>query len=411
MANRSKGGAASQEQARIEFSKSPNTRKRRTMKLIGVCGLLCAAVPGFWHFSFPQDQQIHSTPYQFTKIADTRTGVFRGFHLSTSIDEQGMVLFRANLVGGGQGIFKANGSITTQIANTTEKFENFRGTPAVSDNGHIVFYGSRPGGEFGYSRATDVTGDFLYSNKDFADLGDLVINNGGTLAFKGTRAKGRKQRRQIFLGNGGRPVPIPDSQNNQVGMLSLNNHGQVAFSTGRKVYVSDGETTTLLTDGDKEYFLFYRPVINDHGMVVVQTASELAEGRIDKHLLAIVDGEVRMLASTQRPFLDLLSAHAVNNHGHVVFSAVLDSGIIGLFGGPNPATDTIIKQGDTLLGTRIVEGPVFSNRGYNDAGQIVFYARLEDGTEGIYRADPSASPSMSILTNPSAGSVPSEPTQ
>jgi len=380
------------------------------MKLLGVCGLLCAAVPGFWHFSFPQEQQVHSAPYQFTKIADTRTGQFRGFHLSTSIDEQGIVLFRANLVGGGEGIFKADGSITTQIANTSEEFETFRGAPAVSGNGQIVFLGSRPGGDFGFSRATDVAGEFLYSNKDFADLGDLAINNGGTLAFKGKRAKGRRQRRQVFLGNGGRPVPIPDSQNNQIGMLSLNNHGQVAFSTGRKVYVSDGETTTLLTDGGKQFFLFYRPVINDQGMVVVQTASELAEGRIDKHLVAIVDGEVRMLASTQRPFQDFLSAHAVNNHGDVVFSAVLDSGIIGLFAGPNPMTDAVIKQGDQLLGSRIVEGPVFSNRGLNDAGQIVFYARLEDGTEGIYRADPNPLPSNSILTNPGTRSNPSAPT-
>ncbi len=370
------------------------------MKLIGVCGLLCAAVPGFWHFSFPQEQQVHSAPYQFTKIADTRTGVFRGFHLSTSIDEKGIVLFRANLVDGSQGIFKADGSITTQIANTSEKFETFRGAPAVSGNGQIVFFGSRPGGEFGYSRATDVTGNFLYSNKDFADLGDLVINNDGTVAFKGTRAKGRKQRRQVFLGNGGRPVPIPSSQNNQVGMLSLNNLGQVAFSTGSKVYVSDGETTTLLTDGDKHYFLFYRPVINDHGMVVVQTASELPDGWIDKHLLAIVDGEVHVLASTQGPFQDLLSSHALNNHGHVVFSAVTDSGITGIFAGPNPMTDAVVKQGDQLFGTRIVEGPVLSNRGFNDAGQIAFYARLEDGTEGIYRADPNFAPSTGILTNP-----------
>lgn len=378
------------------------------MKLIGVCGLLCAAVPGFWHFSFPQEQQVHSAPYQFTKIADTRTGVFRGFHLSTSIDEQGMVLFRANLVGGGQGIFKADGSVTTQIANTSEKFETFRGAPAVSGNGHIVFYGSRPGGEFGYSRATDVTGDFLYSSKDFSDLGDLVINNGGILAFKGTRTKGRKPRRQIFLGDGGRPVPIPDSKNNQVGMLSLNNHGQVAFSTGGKVYVSDGETTTLLTDGGNQFFLFYRPVINDHGMVVVQTASELAEGRIDKHLLVIEDGEIRILTSTQRVFQDLLSSHAVNNHGHVVFTAVMDSGITGLFAGPNPMTDIVIKQGDQLLGNRIVEGPAFSNRGLNDAGQIVFFARLEDGTEGIYRADPNPVPSAGILTNPRSGPLPQD---
>jgi len=391
----------------VQFSRP---RKRRTMKLIGVCGLLCAAVPGFWHFSFPQEQQVHSAPYQFTKIADTRTGVYRGFHLSTSIDEQGMVLFRANLVGGGQGIFKADGSVTTQIANTSEQFETFRGAPAVSGNGQVVFLGSRPGGDFGFSRATDVAGDFLYSNKDFADLGDLAINNGGILAFKGTRAKGRKERMQVFLGNGGRPVPIPDSQNNQVGMLSLNNHGQVAFSTGGKVYVSDGETTTLITDGGKQFFLFYRPVINDHGMVVVQTASELAEGRIDKHLVAIVDGEVKILATTQGPFLDFLSSHAVNNHGQVVFTAVIDSGITGLFAGPNPMTDVVIKQGDQLLGNRIVEGPAFSNRGLNDAGQIVFFARLEDGTEGIYRADPNSLPSNAILTSPGTPSKSSNTT-
>jgi len=327
------------------------------MKLLGVCGLLCAAVPGFWHFSFPQEPP---TPYQFTKIADTRGGVFRGFHLAPSIDAQGMVSFRANLVGGGQGIFKSNGSIMTQIANTAEDFEAFRGSPAVSDNGQVVFYGTRPGGEFGYSRGTDTAGEFLYSNKGFAALGDLVINNGGMLAFKGKRAKGRRAQRQVFLGNGGRPVAIPDSKNNQIGMLSINNHGQVAFSTGDKVYVSNGKTTSLLTDGDGQYFLFYRPVINDAGTVVVQTASEPQDGWVAKHLVAIVDGHVHLLASTQGTFQDLLSSHAVNNHGHVVFSALLDSGLSGLFVGPNPETDAVIKQGDQLLGTRIVEGPVLS---------------------------------------------------
>jgi hypothetical protein len=95
-----------------------------------------------------------------------------------------------------------------------------------------------------------------------------------------------------------------------------------------------------------------------------------------------------------------MSSHAVNNHGHVVFSAVLDSGLSGLLVGPNPETDIVIKQGDQLFGTRIVEGPVLSNRGFNDAGQIVFYARLEDGTEGIYRADPTTPPAAGVLTNP-----------
>ena len=182
------------------------------MKLVSVSALLCAAILGFWHFSFPQEQ---TTPYQFTKIVDTQGGVFRSFHLSPSIDEQGVVLFRANLVGGGQGIFQSNGSVTTQIATTTENFEAFRGSPAVSDNGKIVFLGSRSRKDFGYSRGTAITGDFIYSNKEFAELGDLAINNGGTLAFKGKKAKGRRQRKQVFLGDGGRTIAIPDSKNRE----------------------------------------------------------------------------------------------------------------------------------------------------------------------------------------------------
>lgn len=373
-----------------QFSGPQNLKKRKALKFIVVSGLLCAAVLGFLHFSFSHDRTVS---YQFTKIADTRGGVFRSFYLSPSIDGQGMVLFRANLTGGGQGIFQSDGLITTQIATTTEKFEAFRGSPAVSDNGKIVFLGSRSSEDFGYSRGTDITGDFLYSNEEFVELGDLVINNGGMLAFKGKKARGRRQYNQVFLGDGGRPIAIPDSKNNQIGKLSLNNHGHVVFSTGDKIYVSDGKTTRLLTDGVKEYFLFYRPVINDFGMVVVQTASEPRKGWIIKHLVVISDGQVQVLASTQGPFHDLVSSHAVNNHGKIVFIAVLESGLTGLFTGPNPVRDVVIKQGGQLFGAKIVEGPVFSNRGFNDAGQIVFYARLEDGTEGIYRADPNILPS------------------
>jgi len=377
------------------------------MKLVSVSGLLCAAILGFWHFSFPQEQTV---PYQFTKIVDTQGGVFRSFHLSPSIDEQGVVLFRANLVGGGQGIFQSNGSVTTQIATTTENFEAFRGSPAVSDDGKIVFLGSRSRKDFGYSRGTAITGDFLYSNKEFAELGDLAINNGGTLAFKGKKAKGRRQRKQVFLGDGGRTIAIPDSKNNQIGKLSLNNHGHVTFSTGDKVYVSDGKRTTLLTDGESKYFLFYRPVINDLGTVVVQTASEHQKGWIAKHLVGIIGGQVRVLASTQGPFHDFMSLHALNNHGHIVFNAVLKSGLAGLFTGPNPVRDIVIKQGDHLWGAKIVEGPVFSNRGLNDAGQIVFYARLEDGTEGIYRADPNILPATGIIIKPGSTISRSSPT-
>ena len=47
----------------------------------------------------------------------------------------------------------------------------------------------------------------------------------------------------------------------------------------------------------------------------------------------------------------------------------------------------MIATGDALFGSSVTELHFF-RQGLNDAGQVAFVARLDDGTSGIYRADP-----------------------
>ena len=361
-------------------------KKSWRMKFLGVCGLLCMAVPGLWQSSIPSEP---SEPYRFVAIADSRSGQFRSFHPTSAIDSQGMAMFRANLVEGGQGIFMGNEAGQISIADTTGAFQLFRGTPALSQNGKVVFLSDAKSGAIGYFRGSNPDHDFVYGNPDFEDIGDVAINNQGMVAFKARLKSGREKRRQVFIGNGGAaPKAVPESAHSHVGVPYLNDNGAVVFSTGAQVFMSDGTVTISILKKDKEYFLFHRPVINDAGVILVQASLNTKDEGMEKQLVLVEKGERTVIASTEGPYAEFFSAHSLNNKGQIAFSALLDSGIAGIFTGSDPATDTVIRQGDELAGSRILQGPVLSNHALNDEGVIVFFARLEDESEGIFLAKP-----------------------
>ena len=94
----------------------------------------------------------------------------------------------------------------------------------------------------------------------------------------------------------------------------------------------------------------------------------------------------------------------------IVFSVRLAGGRgEGIFTGLDPVADKLIASGDSLFGSTVanIPGPDyapglninFSSRGLNNRGQSAFFARLADGTSGIFRADPVTVPesSFSIL--------------
>ena len=80
----------------------------------------------------------------------------------------------------------------------------------------------------------------------------------------------------------------------------------------------------------------------------------------------------------------------------MAFVAFYDSEY-GIFTGPDLLADKVIATGDPLAGSTVTD--VFSFRnGLNDSGQVAFYAQLDDGRSGIFRADPVPEPgSLTML--------------
>jgi hypothetical protein len=69
----------------------------------------------------------------------------------------------------------------------------------------------------------------------------------------------------------------------------------------------------------------------------------------------------------------------------IVLSTAADNE--GIFTGSDSIADNVIARGDLFLGSTVIDGSVFRN-GLNASGQLAFFAELEDGRQGIFRADP-----------------------
>jgi hypothetical protein len=86
---------------------------------------------------------------------------------------------------------------------------------------------------------------------------------------------------------------------------------------------------------------------------------------------------------------------SINNNGNVAFEAQAANGPKGIFIGVDAVKDKVVAVGDylknagsqLLVNSRIVDLS-FDRQSLNDNGEIAFWAKFEDGTEGIYRANP-----------------------
>lgn len=332
--------------------------------------------------------------YAFVKIADTSDGRFTHFNTCPSIDNQGRVIFRGDLRQGGMGIFIGDGKTLEQIAATSDFIKTFPGHPTLSGNGQAVFLAQLENGAETYFWGSMGEIKRLLDTDRFSELGGIVVNDQGLVAFKARSSQTRDWRRRIFLGGIHGPKEISHSAHSHLGLPSINNLGDSAFSLGDEVWVGNGKRSWMVAGKKDGYMLYSRPIINDGGTIVVQAATNNSHNGVEKLLLEIRKDKIETLASTYGAYGDFFSLHSLNKHGAVVFSARLDSGNMGLFTGRNPTQDAVIVEGDPLMGSPITQGggPVLSNHSLNDYGQVAFFARLENGVEGIYRADPASLP-------------------
>ena len=111
--------------------------------------------------------------FTFVKIADTHDGVYRSFNRAPIIDNQGRVIFRADLSNGEQGIFVGDGGTLEQIAVTTGDFKKFPRHPTMSRNGKIAFLSHLDDGSAAYFQGPSLENDLLFSGARFEELGDI----------------------------------------------------------------------------------------------------------------------------------------------------------------------------------------------------------------------------------------------
>jgi hypothetical protein len=92
---------------------------------------------------------------------------------------------------------------------------------------------------------------------------------------------------------------------------------------------------------------------------------------------------------------------AINDEGTVAFLANLNTGGEGIFTGSGSVTNKVIATGDTLFGSTVTQ-LFFYNEGLNNTGQLAFFARLADGTSGIFRADPESTSEPQPVPEPTS---------
>ena len=261
---------------------------------------------------------------------------------SPSINDDGVVAYRAFLSGGGQAINKSDGTTVTEVANTTGVFRDF-------DN---------------------------YA----------MINNDGLVAFSGRSDTGE---RFLYVGDGETISEIPDSSSAYAygAGTSINDNGEVAFfgfltDGGEVIGVSDGSATrtvVVATGNDRVNGL---PVINDHGDVAFVKWSNVN----NKRAILFSDGTTTQeLINTDYGFLSL-GGLSINNSGDVAFRGTLASNMRSINVISDGLLNEVIRTGDVLSGLVITTLNI-GHQALNDSNSLVFSARFSDGSVGIYRAD------------------------
>ncbi|HEY9659743.1 MAG TPA: choice-of-anchor tandem repeat NxxGxxAF-containing protein, partial [Allocoleopsis sp.] len=143
--------------------------------------------------------------------------------------------------------------------------------------------------------------------------------------------------------------------------------------------------------------LFSSPSSNDKGNVAFVAELDNGESGV---FVGLGEGKVKTIASSVGTFDDFLSDPAINERGKVAFQAILDDGSEGIFTGSNPITDKVIAVGDTLAGSTVTQLIFTGREAFNSKGQVVFTAFLSDGSEGIFRADPSCGSIKPVVAHP-----------
>jgi hypothetical protein len=343
--------------------------------------------------------------YTFTKIADT-SGPFSQFDFpgAPAVNNAGIVAFLAGLDTGVGGIFIGDGKLITTIADSTGPFGSFGQYPSINARGTVAFLSDLDTGARGIFTGTGGPITTIAVTGSFFCCGYPSINARGVVAFHSGKAGIPGMGDGIFTSTGGSITTIVDTSGPFTGFhdrLSINDTGTIAFLASLQVgspgifTIQHGSITTIV-DTSGPFTAVGVPSLNNAGTVAFfgcldtlnsscpldRTAAQGIFTGDGGPLTTIVD-----TSGPSGPFSNFGNP-SINNAGTVVFLAFLAAGGSGIFTGPDPVADKVITTGDLLFGFTVTSLGFLQGLGLNDAGQVAFFARLVDGTEGIYLATP-----------------------
>lgn len=325
-----------------------------------------SGIVAFRAFQFLSEDRGPSEPQGvFTGKGDSITTIqvrfdYETAYCSVDINNKGTVIFGRAIYRDGCSLFISSNGVVTPIYTTDSRFES-TSLGAINDRGVVAFTKSYDDYPYvdeiltsnGRTITTIAVSNFEDNDSPFESLGDPDINNSGTVAFRANLVEGDSG---IFT-------------------------------------ISDGDISAI-SDTSNRFDSFGNPTINDSGTLAFR--AELDEG--GSGIFTSNDSDITPIADTSgqfsffgfpTPYGNFLTDPAINNRGEVAFLAGLDTGGYGIFTSSNLA-DKVIAIGDSLFSSTVTE-LFFSNKGLNNHGQLAFYARLADGTEGIFRANPDTS--------------------
>ncbi|MCC5638074.1 hypothetical protein LC593_19990 [Nostoc sp. CHAB 5844] len=333
-----------------------------------------------------------SLAFSFTKIADNQDS-FNSLGFFPAINNEGVVVFSTNLDADGEatGIFISNSRVTTKIADNSSAFSVFSPVAAINNAGTVAFSANLDDTSSGVFISNKGVITPIVNSSDPRGFGNPVINNLGQVVFS---APLNTQNQGIFTSNGRETSLIADTNDTYTTLdgYAINDRNTVAFvaslnTGGRGIFIYQGETTTPVVETNGDFDFLSSPTLNNENTIAFRG---VLDNYTTEGIFTVKDGNLSTITDNSGPF-SFFENPAINNEGIVAFKGALDTGGFGIYTGPDPVNDKVIAVGDALLGSTVVD-LYFSNQGLNDANQVAFYAKLANGTAGIFRANPSQSP-------------------
>jgi hypothetical protein len=229
----------------------------------------------------------------------------------------------------------------------------------------------------------------------------LSINDSGVVAFVAnpTFASGGLR---ILTGDGGGLTNIADVSSLFGSSISLNNSGNVAFTTSianvQSIMMGNGGTLQTILQASTSLDSFGPAFLNDNGSVAFK-ARPGGPGGSGQGIFMVSSGNLKTIAlninaDSSSPFYSF-SDIDINNNSEVTFEAIGSFGSKRIFLGdsnslPSPIVDTtgILNN---ILGSHTI----------NNNGDVAFFALLDSGDEAILVANQTGG--LTQIATPSLG--------